>query len=107
MDLSIKTPEELQALLGRRLQSLRLSRNFSQRDLADRAGVSLRAIHNLESGAGSTIGTFLRSLKALNATDTIETLLPQPRISPLALLHNDNEKPRRVRRPRIKPNPLP
>ena len=47
-----------------------------RRELADKAGVSLRAIHNLEAGAGSTLGTFLRGLKALNAVDVIETLVP-------------------------------
>ena len=101
MDISYKTPEELQVLLGQRLQALRLSRNYGQRELADKAGVSLRAIHNLEAGAGSTLGTFLRGLKALNAVDVIETLVPQPQISPLALLKN-NDRPRRVSRPRTK-----
>jgi transcriptional regulator with XRE-family HTH domain len=97
VSLLFKTPDELQAVLGERLRALRLSRNFSQRELADKAGVSLRALHNLEAGTGSTLETFLRVLKALNAVDAIEALLPQPKVSPLALLKL-GDVPRRVRR---------
>jgi transcriptional regulator with XRE-family HTH domain len=101
MESSYKTPEELQVVLGERLRALRLSRNFSQRELADKAGVSLRAWHNLEAGAGSTIETFLRGLKALDAVDTLDALVPQSRVSPLALLKKST-LPRRVSRPRTK-----
>ena len=104
MDLSYQTPAELQVVLGERLRSLRLSRNSSQRELADKAGLSLRAVHNLENGAGSTLDSFVRVLKALNATDAIERLVPQPRVSPLALLKTGGQ-PRRVRRPRTPPAP--
>ena len=97
MSLAFKTTDELQAVLGERLRALRLSRNFSQRELADKSGVSLRALHNLEAGAGSTIETFLRVLKALNAVDAIDALVPQPKVSPLALLKM-GDVPRRVRR---------
>jgi transcriptional regulator with XRE-family HTH domain len=106
MNLLYKTPAELQVTLGERLRALRLSRNFAQRDLADKAGVSLRAIHNLEAGAGSTIETLLRGLKALNAVDTLDTLVPQPRVSPLALLNRTTLR-RRVSRPRAKRPPTP
>jgi len=101
MDLSYKTPDELQAVLGERLRALRLSRNFAQRELAAKAGVSLRALHNLEAGAGSTIETFLRALKGLNAADAVEALVPQPKVSPLAMLKKDHP-PRRASRPRTK-----
>jgi DNA-binding XRE family transcriptional regulator len=97
MSISFKTPAELQTVLGERLRALRLSRNFSQRELAGKAGVSLRALHNLEAGSGSTIETFLRVLKALNAVDAIEALVPQPKVSPLTLLKM-GAVPRRVRR---------
>ena len=43
MDLSYKTPEELQVVLGERLRAMRLSRNLAQRELADKAGQIGRA----------------------------------------------------------------
>jgi transcriptional regulator with XRE-family HTH domain len=97
MSLSFKTHDELQTVLGERLRALRLSRNFSQRELADKAGVSLRALHNFEAGSGSTLETFLRVLKGLNAVDAIDALVPQPKVSPLTLLKM-GAVPQRVRR---------
>ena len=86
MDLSTKTPEELQVILGERLRAMRLNRNLAQRELANKGGLSLRALINLEAGAGSTVESLVRILKALDATSAIELLAPQPRVSPLQLL---------------------
>ena len=89
-------------MLGERLRALRLSCNLSQREAAGKAGVSLRAWHNLEAGTGSTLETLVRGLKALNAADVVERLIPQVRVSPMMLLKTDTA-PRRVRRPRARP----
>lgn len=89
----------LQSDLGHRVRQLRLSRNLDQRTVAEKAGVSLRALSNLENGQGSTLETLLRTLRALDYVKGIEMLAPQPTVSPLALLHNP-QPPRRVRRAR-------
>src|SRR5215467_3545953 len=89
----------LQAALGERIQKLRLSRNLDQRTTADKAGISHRALVNLEAGRGSTVETLLRTLKALDYLQGIEAIAPEITVDPLALL--DNPKPqRRVRRRR-------
>jgi len=89
----------LQSSLGERIQRLRLSRNLDQRTTADKAGISHRALVNLEAGRGSTVETLLRTLKALDYLQGIEMLAPEITVDPLALL--DNPKPqRRVRRKR-------
>jgi transcriptional regulator with XRE-family HTH domain len=96
---SSSTLEELQSALGERIQRLRLSRNIDQRATADKAGISLRALGNLEAGRGSTVETLLRTLKALDYLEGIEMLAPKITVDPLALL--DNPKPQqRVRRKR-------
>lgn len=92
-------PEELQIALGERIRRLRLSRNLDQRTTAEKAGISLRALGNLEGGRGSTVETLLRTLKALDHLEGIEALAPEITVDPLALL--DSPKPqRRVRRKR-------
>ncbi len=48
--LLFNTPEELQIVLGKRLRHLRLNRNLDQRTAAEKAGVSERALRNLEAG---------------------------------------------------------
>ena len=89
----------LQGDLGRRVRQLRLSRNLGQRMVAEKAGVSLRALSKLENGQGSTLETFLRTLRALDYEKGIELLAPQPTINPLALLKN-SRPPQRVRHSR-------
>ncbi len=85
-DIQFKTPQELQAELGRRLQQLRLSKNLDQRTVADKAGVTRSALQNLEAGRGSSVKTLVRTLKALNYLEGIEILAPEPTVNPLALL---------------------
>ena len=98
-DIEFKTPGELQIVLGERLRRLRLARNIDQRTTAGKAGISEKALRNLESGHGSTVETLLRTLKALGYVQGIETLAPVATVDPLALLHTA-KPPQRVRRPR-------
>jgi transcriptional regulator with XRE-family HTH domain len=98
-ETSFKTPAELQSVLGARLRKLRLSRNIDQRATADKAGISEKALRNLESGHGSTVETLLRTLKALDSLEGIEMLAPEPSVDPLALLRT-SKPPQRVRRSR-------
>jgi len=89
----------IQEDLGHRMRQLRLSRNLDQRTVAEKAGVSLRALSKLENGHGSTLETLLRVLRALDYVKGIEMLAPEPTINPLALLKT-SKSPQRVRRPR-------
>jgi transcriptional regulator with XRE-family HTH domain len=99
MKFQFLTPEELAVEVGTRIRALRMDRNIEQDDLAQRAGVSTKALRRLELGRGSTLDTFLRALKGLEALDGLDALAPRPTINPLALL--DHPEPRiRVRKPR-------
>lgn len=97
--LSFSAPNELQELLGERLKRLRLSRNLDQRTTAEKAGISEKALRNLEAGRGSTVETFLRVLKALDCLQGIDLLAPEASVNPLELLRQP-KPPQRVRRPR-------
>jgi len=96
-DLLFKTPEELQWILGERLRRLRLDRNLDQRTTAEKAGISEKALRNLEAGRGSTLETLIRALKALGYLQGIDVLVPEPSINPLDLLHQ-SKAPQRARR---------
>jgi len=96
-NLSFKSISELQVVLGEQLQALRLSKNLDQITTAEKAGISEKALRNLEAGRGSTAESLLRVLKALESLDGLELLAPKPSVSPLAKLRSS--KPRqRVRR---------
>ena len=96
-ELIFQTPDELQAALGERLKRLRLNRNLDQKSTAEKAGISERALRNLESGHGSTVETMLRVLKALDYLQGIDMLAPEPTVNPLDLLRQ-SKAPQRVRR---------
>lgn len=100
--LSFNTPEELQTRLGERLRGLRLSRNLDQRSTAEKAGISEKALRNLESGRGSTVETLLRVLKALDYLQGLDMLAPEISVNPLELLRAAGvpQRARRVSRTR-------
>ena len=49
-----KTREEMLKTLGSNLRALRLADNLSQQTLAERSGISLKAVRNLEAGENSS-----------------------------------------------------
>lgn len=99
MESTTQTPAELQRDLGERVRRLRIDRGLSQQELAAKAGISLKTLRNLELGAGSSLDTLLRALKALDVANLLDALAPAPVVSPLALLKGP-APPRRVRRSR-------
>src|ERR1700689_2841785 len=100
MAIKVATFEsELQTLLGERLRRLRLTRGDDQRAVAERAGISEKALRNLENGRGSTVETLLRTLKALDALDGLDALVPEPTVNPLALMRGA-KLPQRIRKRR-------
>lgn len=95
------TPIELQHLLGERLRRIRLNRNLDQRTTAEKAGISEKALRNLESGRGSTVETLLRALKALDYLQGLDVLAPETSVNPLDLLRQPRapQRARRVTKP--------
>ena len=73
--------------IGRRLEAIRLGRNQTQAQLATQAGVSKRTIERLESGAVAVqLSGFVRVCRALDLLDRLDTFVPEPLASPIALL---------------------
>jgi transcriptional regulator with XRE-family HTH domain len=75
---------ELAAGLGASLRALRLDRNLDQKTVAARAGVSVHALKNLESGKG-TLKTLVSVLRALERESWLTTVAPMATINPLSL----------------------
>src|SRR3546814_13799756 len=96
MNTSNTTTEALQARLGDQLRRLRLARDLDQLTLADTAGVSEKALRNLEAGRGSSLSHLLQALREPDPLDLLDTLSPVASVSPMALLRGrpDRERPR-------------
>ena len=77
---------EWEAELGNQIRSLRLRLNLDQRRLAERAGIALNAVKNLETGKGATLRPLVQVLRILNRTEWLGTLAPAVSISPVQML---------------------
>lgn len=81
-----RSTKEIESDLGGQVRTLRLRKNLRQDLLAERAGVALSALKNLESGKGAALKTFLKVLRALDRLDWLDALAPAVSISPLEML---------------------
>ena len=94
-----QSPAEMQVQIGGEFRRLRLSRNFDQRSVSIKAGVSVRALRNLEIGGGSSIETMCRVLKALDAGEVFERLVPRAYLEPVvALMRHEPQRASKSRR---------
>lgn len=91
------TAEELEQRVGEQVRERRLRANRTVAEVARRADVSPKTIQNLEHGRGSTLTTFIKVLRALDAEDWLESLTPPEPISPIAILEAERSKHRRRR----------
>jgi transcriptional regulator with XRE-family HTH domain len=82
----VLTHDELELELGRQIRALRLGQNLDQQQVADRAGIALNAVKNLESGKGATLRSLTRVLHVLNRADWLGALAPAVSISPVQML---------------------
>ncbi len=92
--------EDLLILLGERIRALRLRENIAQRVLAERSGVSLKAVKNLENGTGATVSSLLRVLRSLGRIEWIEGLGPQVGVSPMQMVNRKHARQRATRQKR-------
>jgi transcriptional regulator with XRE-family HTH domain len=83
VDFTVATSDQIEAALCKRLESIRLSRNITQAQLAEEAGVSPRTIGRLEKGQGVSLDTFIRIIAALGIQQSLEGLLPDPTVRPI------------------------
>lgn len=71
-----------QKALGHQLRRARLAHHITQEDVATRAGISVRALQQLEAGAGSTLATCLQVLEALGRLSIFDALISAADVSP-------------------------
>ncbi|SDC53933.1 hypothetical protein SAMN05216345_102678 [Cupriavidus sp. YR651] len=103
------TPEELEHEIGSSLKRLRINCNLEQAVLAERAGVSTRALRNLELGNGSSLHTLVCVVRALGRQEWFATIGPVATINPLMMTRGAEPRQRaskpRAKKPEIKHEP--
>jgi transcriptional regulator with XRE-family HTH domain len=66
--------------------------------LAERAGVSLRALQSLENGEGSSLSTLVQVLRALGREDWLKTIAPVATVNPMNTVRRAEPRQRARRR---------
>lgn len=99
-NLSYTTNQDIIALLCQRLKEYRLAARISQKEMAEKSGVSLTTISHLEQGVNRnlTLNNFISLLRVLGLEQRLSKLLPELPVSPIALKQMNKYIPKRVRR---------
>ena len=80
MNFDHLTPHAIVGELGDRLKTARLNANLTQKALAKKAGLSLKAVTNSEKGK-STLESMIAILIALEMTEQLNFFIPRQEIS--------------------------
>lgn len=83
-----RTTQEWEAQVGSQVRDLRRRSGRTQAELAREANVSVSALHALEHGSGSSLGTVIGVVRALGRSEWLDALAPPEAVSPMALLRS-------------------
>jgi len=95
---TIKSPLELENILGENIKRLRLQKGLHQETLSEEAGISVSALKNLENGDGASVKTLIRVMRSLGREDWIEAVSPIVSINPLHMVQGKSDRQRAPRR---------
>jgi transcriptional regulator with XRE-family HTH domain len=84
--------------IGKRLKNYRIRGKLTQKELADKAGVSVFSIIQIERGKAVTLPVFLSVLRVLRLLDNMEIFIPEIGISPIELLKLNGKTPKRIKK---------
>lgn len=81
-------------MLGENLQRLRIFQNLTQVSLAERSGISVSAVRNLEGGCGATLATLISVVRTLKREDWLQSVAPVPTVHPFAVTRGAAQRQR-------------
>lgn len=95
-----RTNQDILNLLAQRVKEYRLAARLSQKEMAEKSGVSNATISHFEQSVNQnmTLNNFISLLRVLGMENRIEELLPELPMPPKALKEINKLIPKRVRR---------
>lgn len=93
-ELYEKSGSDLIRELGQRYNDYRKRMGYTQKQVAEKSGLSVFTISSFENGSstGITLASFIRLLRAIDSLDEIEKLLPELPESPRTLFKKQSKK---------------
>lgn len=100
IDAGYTSNSDILQLLAKRMKEYRLAARLSQRELADKSGVSYTTICRFEQGKhpNITLSNFISLLRQIGMESRMADVLPELPVSPMALREINKLIPKRVRR---------
>ena len=85
--------------LGIRFKEYRLTYRLTQKEAAEKAGVSLITLRQFENGKAYNInmGNFLALLRVVDCLEQMDDLMPEIPVSAYTMERIMNKKPKRIR----------
>ncbi|MFM2047558.1 MAG: hypothetical protein RI955_104 [Bacteroidota bacterium] len=84
------------------LKQMRLNKNISQTELANKSGISRITISRMEIGKAINLLTMIQVLRALDELDLINEFIKEPEISPVMLMEAQQKYYRQKASPKNK-----
>ena len=93
-ELYEKSGSDIIRELGKRYSDYRKRMGYTQKEVAEKSGLSVFTISSFENGSstGITLASFIKLLRATDSLDEIEKLLPELPESPRALFKKQSKK---------------
>lgn len=91
-NMDVLNSQQIEGVLCKKLEAVRLLKNITQSHLAEAAGVSRRTISRMENGQGTSLDTFIRVMMALDLSDHLSALLPSSEIRPIERIKGKTER---------------
>lgn len=106
---SVLSDQQAVARLGKEIKRMRLERNMSQAEVAERTGLDRSTVQRLEGGRAATLLTVVQVLRALDKLDLLDPFHEEPRPTPYMLVEAQAKylKKQRKRAGRKKPDVTP
>ncbi|NVJ61096.1 MAG: helix-turn-helix transcriptional regulator [Gammaproteobacteria bacterium] len=95
-DLYSYSDEALCGELFERLEKVRLSKNISQKSIADEVGITPVTYRNIKSGNAKLV-TFIAVMRTLDKLEQLDNLLPDEPLSPIQLAKRQGKSRQRAR----------
>ena len=80
--------------LSERLKNYRINYPMTQKELADRSGISVRSVSRFENGEDISLSAFLRLLNALELDNRVDMLVPDLSRRSSAYLETEKKRQR-------------
>jgi transcriptional regulator with XRE-family HTH domain len=97
MDWNVLSNKAIVEEIGKRVKAYRMRKKLTQQQLAERAGISIFSVAQIENGKSVSLGILLSVLRVLRLLDNLELLLPEIGISPIEIFRLKGKTPQRIR----------